>query len=68
VRRPTAVLVIGSAVALGVFGLGGFAFAQFIATGRLVHLAQSFVPVVFGGWAVWVLAKAWYAWFREQRP
>lgn len=64
--RPSLGLILGSTIALAVFALGWFAFVQFIATGRLVHLAQSFVPIVFGGWSIWLLAKVWVAWWRGE--
>ncbi|MGZ8217697.1 hypothetical protein [Methylomagnum sp.] len=54
-----ATLIVPSLVALAMVGLGLYALIQFFLTWRIVHLAQSVVPLYLGGWWVWVLAKAW---------
>lgn len=59
-------LIIATAFAMAVFILGLYAVAQFLTTARVVHIAQAFVPLVFGGWSLCVLAKHWYCVFKRR--
>ena len=52
---------IASAVALLVFGLGVYALVQGILQKRLVFVVESVVPIMLGGWALWVLVGYWIA-------
>ena len=52
---------IASALALLVFVLGLYALVQGILQKRLVFVIESVVPLLLGGWALWVLVRYWIA-------
>lgn len=52
---------VGSAAALLVFGLGVYALTQGVIQRRPVLVIESVAPLIFGGWALRVLAGYWMA-------